>query len=540
MAQRLSPAILALILVAAACGSTGPSPSPAAASPSPTATPPIATPAPTLAAAPTPALELADLAQFHAAMRPEFAADVDGSPDLTRYAIDVAVTFNADGTATLAGREHVLYTNQQTVALPDIVFMLWPAAGGQYASRMDLGRVTVDGSEVRPQMENDGLTARIALPAPLAPGARAELSAEFTVKAFPWTGGSGIKRFGITGRVLLAPTFYPLIPRLVDGLWQTLPAPPGGDTTNSDSALYVWRVTAPADQVIVGSGSVVSATTTGQTQTQTIVTGPMRDLALAVGPLRLTSRTADGVTLNAYLLPEHADKASAILDVAAGQLRTLEALVGPYPFAELDLVGAGLCGGVCGIEYPGEVFINVGSAMPPLPGEEGFGPSDQEELFQLLDITVHEVGHQWFYGLIGDDQLLQPWVDEAATSYTEVLYAEKTSGAAAARDVLRKFQDQLRASSDRELPVGLGIADYPSELEYGVIVYDKGALFFDALRRQLGDPTFFAFLHAYYERYRYGFASARGFQATAETACACDLSALFDLWVYKGGAVPAN
>ena len=538
MAQRLSPAILALILVAAACGSTGPSPSPAAASPSPT-TPPIATPAPTLAAAPTPALELADLAQFHAAMRPEFADDVDRSPNLTRYAIDVAVTFNADGTATLAGREHVLYTNRQTAALPDVVFMLWPSNGGsgQYVSRMALGRVTVDGSEVRPQMENDGLTARIALPAPLAPGARAELSAEFTVEAFPWTGGSGIKRFGITGRVLLAPTFYPLIPRLVDGLWQTLPAPPGGDTTNSDSALYVWRVTAPADQVIVGSGSVVSATTTGQTQTQTIVTGPMRDLALAVGPLRLTSRTADGVTLNTYLLPEHADKASAILDVAAGQLRTLEALVGPYPFAELDLVGAGLCGGVCGIEYPGEVFIDAGSAMP---GEEGFGPSDQEELFQLLDITVHEVGHQWFYGLIGDDQLLQPWLDEAATSYTEVLYAEKTNGPAAARDVLRKFQDQLRASSDRELPVGLGIADYPSEDEYGVIVYSKGALFFDALRRQLGDPTFFAFLHAYYERYRYGFASARDLQATAETACACNLSALFDLWVYKGGAVPAK
>jgi aminopeptidase N len=77
-------------------------------------------------------------------------------------------------------------------------------------------------------------------------------------------------------------------------------------------------------------------------------------------------------------------------------------------------------------------------------------------------------------------------------------------------------------------------------MEYALIVYGKGALFFDALRRQLGDPTFFAFLHAYYERYRYGFASSRDFQATAETACACNLSALFNLWVYKGGAVPAQ
>jgi aminopeptidase N len=218
-------------------------------------------------------------------------------------------------------------------------------------------------------------------------------------------------------------------------------------------------------------------------------------------------------------------------------LRTLEAEVGPYPFAELDLVGIGP-GGWIGIEYPGEVFIRVGSAMPPLPGEEGF--ETQEELFEVLVTTVHEVGHQWFYGLLGNDQLLQPWVDEAATSYTELLYAEKTDGTAAARGVLRKFQECLRDSSQPELPIGLGIADYPSEEEYGLIVYCKGALFVDALRRQLGDPTFFAFLHAYYERYRYGFASARDFQATAEEACACNLSALFDLWVYQGGAVPAN
>ena len=66
------------------------------------------------------------------------------------------------------------------------------------------------------------------------------------------------------------------------------------------------------------------------------------------------------------------------------------------------------------------------------------------------------------------------------------------------------------------------------------------ALDFLDQRPPLGLKTFFAFLHAYYERYHYGFASARDFQATAEKACACNLSALFDLWVYKGGAVPAK
>jgi len=68
-------------------------------------------------------------------------------------------------------------------------------------------------------------------------------------------------------------------------------------------------------------------------------------------------------------------------------------------------------------------------------------------------------------------------------------------------------------------------------------VYSKGALFFDALRREMGDRIFFRFLKDYYAAYRYGFARSQDFQATAEQTCACDLDALFDLWVYKGGEV---
>jgi aminopeptidase N len=54
----------------------------------------------------------------------------------------------------------------------------------------------------------------------------------------------------------------------------------------------------------------------------------------------------------------------------------------------------------------------------------------------------------------------------------------------------------------------------------------------------MGDEGFFAFLRAYTERYRYGFATGAGFQATAEEVCACDLDAVFDLWVYRGGEIP--
>ncbi|HEY4579783.1 MAG TPA: M1 family aminopeptidase, partial [Candidatus Acidoferrales bacterium] len=170
---------------------------------------------------------------------------------------------------------------------------------------------------------------------------------------------------------------------------------------------------------------------------------------------------------------------------------------------------------------PGTIFIGV------------VGP---EDFFEVA--TVHEVGHQWFYSLIGDDQLLEPWLDEAAASYTEVLYDERVHGAGAASATLSDFWRYLDFTDHPELPIGLAVADYPSENDYGVIVYGKGALFFAALRGELGDETFFAFLHNYYDNYRYGFVTSKDFQAVAEQTCACDLDALFDLWVYKGGTVP--
>jgi peptidase M1-like protein len=501
---------------------------------SPTTSAPVATSTPRPTARPTdyptttptaqPTLPAAfdDLTQFEAAMRPEYVGDVDLFLSATRYNIEVTVSFNNDGSAMLTGRERIRYTNQQATALDDIVLMLWPNSGSQYLSRMTLGHVTIEGSDVQPEMGPDGLAAHLRLPAPLTPDESVDLSTEFEIQAFPGVEDSGEARFGLTRGILLAPTFYPLIPRIVDGEWQTIPAPPGGDTTNSDTALYVWRVTAPSKFAIVATGTVVASEQSGDTQTQTLVTGPMRDLALVVGPLDVKQREVDGVRLNAYTLQEHAQFADDMLDYAEGQMKTLQSEVGPYPFNELDIVDAP--GAFGGIEYPGTIFIGV-------VGGVGGGP-----FFEVA--TVHEVGHQWFYSLIGDDQLLEPWLDEAAASYTEVLYDERVYGAAAATSALDDFWNSLGSADDPSLPIGLPVGKYPSENDYVAIVYGKGPLFFAALREALGDEKFFVFLHNYYRDYRYGFVTSKDFQAVAQQTCACDLGALFDLWVYKGGTVP--
>ncbi len=485
---------------------TAPAGTPLTPAPAPSATPL------TLEGALPFSLDQADDAQR--ALRPDYRADVERFPDATRYVMEVAVTFNEDGSATIVGREAIRYTNREDAPLTELYLMLWPNERHQYLGSMTLGTVTVANEDVTPVLEYDDLAARLPLAEPLAPGDSVDLKANFTVQARP--GLENGARFGLTHGVLIAPTFYPLIPRRVAGAWQVEPPPDGGDTTNSDTAFYAWRVTGPFDAVIAASGVVVDEANTRTTHTQTLLTGPMRDLALVMGDLRLEQSGADGVLLNAYMLPEHADLAAEVLQQAGQQIEVLQDRVGPYPFVELDIVDAP--GAFGGIEYPGLVLIGV---------------IDPNGFFE--EATVHEVGHQWFYSLIGDDQLLEPWLDEAAASYTEVLYYERTRGASAVLEVLANSWTYLSYADDQTLPIGRPVASYGGD--YGPIVYGKGALFFDALRRQLGDKVFFKFLHTYYDRYAYGFATSADFQATAEETCACDLSALFSLWVYDGGVV---
>src|SRR3970282_2225860 len=158
----------------------------------------------------------------------------------------------------------------------------------------------------------------------------------------------------------------------------------------------------------------------------------MRDLALVVGPLQLTQRTVDGIALNAYVLEQNAVFAEKMLDYAEGQVKTLEAGVGPYPFAERDLVDTP---GPAGIEYPGGGFLGVG---------------DGSDFLEWA--AVHDGGRQWFYSLIGDDQLLEPWLDEAAATYTEVLYSENIHGPRAARGMHDFFWDRLSFAHQPHLP----------------------------------------------------------------------------------------
>lgn len=471
---------------------------------------PTFTPLPTLSATP-----VGEVNPQAAAMLPAFAQEAEAFSTATRYWIEVEVSFDDENEhAWLDGVARIQFTNPTSEAMNELIVMLWPN-DDQYAAAMTVDAAMVDGVTLEVEPGELEVSLHIPLREALPADGTIDVSLPFRTEVESFLESSP-RRFGIAQGVLIAPTFYPLIPPVLEGEFQVEAAPAGGDTTNSEISFYTVTIHVPDEFAVAATGVEVERTTAQPgVDVVTFVTGPVRDFAFAVGPLESRTREVGNVLLRAWALQEHERDLSLVLDAASAQMKLLGEWLGPYPYVELDLVDAP--GAFGGIEYPGLVYLGtLGSAW-------------------IVEPTVHEVAHQWFYGLIGNDQLEEPWLDEAAATYAEALYYEAVFGPGRATSFLAQLRAVLRSHPDPDQPIGLPVGAYQSVRDYSLFVYFKGALFFDALRQQLGEEAFRKFLASYFDSYRYSTADGRAFQRAAESACACSLDELFDVWVYVGG-----
>jgi hypothetical protein len=130
---------------------------------------------------------------------------------------------------------------------------------------------------------------------------------------------------------------------------------------------------------------------------------------------------------------------------------------------------------------------------------------------RTLEFTVaHEVGHQYFAGLVGTDPIRDPVADEALTQYAAVLYYEWAHGKAAAeslrQEALVASYQMYRMMGGEDAPAQRPTGEFSSSMEYGAIVYGKAPLFFHSARKLVGDDAFFRSLRSYVDTYRYKWA----------------------------------
>jgi aminopeptidase N len=149
----------------------------------------------------------------------------------------------------------------------------------------------------------------------------------------------------------------------------------------------------------------------------------------------------------------------------------------------------------------------------------------------MLESTIaHEAGHQWFYNMVGNDQLDDPWLDESLVQYITWGYYANQYGADGASGFEASLRGRWARVENAPIPIGLPVADYQGR-EYGAIVYGRGAFFFEALKEELGEEAFQTVLYDYAQSNMWGIGTPAELQTLAEEKCDCDLSALFDEWV---------
>jgi hypothetical protein len=508
--------VLSALLLSAGCAqSTPPPPLPVS-----TATPVIvslATPQPVSTSIPAVVDNWGDRAIFRSGLIQSEQKALEQLPGASIYHLDVQL---ADDLASLQGQERVRYTNQEDKALDAIYFQLFP---NQTGGKTNVTAVKVDGKEAQPVYEADQSTLKVPLPAPLQPGQPVVLQLDFKVE-IPTSVGGSYGLFGYLDHILVLDGFYPAIPAYDERGWHAGKLPSNADSTYQDASFYVVRVTAPASLTLVASGVQAERAEKDNQQVVTFAAGPVRDFYMAASDrFTLISETTGETRVNSYAFKESVDGAKLALKTAVNAIKSFSARFGAYPYTEFDVVSTPMQG-ASGIEYPGMTGINY--TMYDLKTMVSGNPAAA-----MLESTVaHEVGHQWFYNIIGNDQINEPWVDEAVTQYVTGLYFLDMYGTQGMESYRNSWLARWDRTERSKVPIGQPAGSYQGK-EYSAIVYGRGPLFVEALAQKLG-TAFDPFMRDYYQSYQWHIGTTAGFKQLAEKHCQCDLTPLFAEWVY--------
>ena len=254
------------------------------------------------------------------------------------------------------------------------------------------------------------------------------------------------------------------------------------------------------------------------------VQGPARDFYLAGSEhyVQMSQILDDGVKVNCYVTDNFTERQSKALDVAATAIRIFEERIGEYEYAEFDVLSTPML--ALGIEYPGIIGISLDIFDPDalISGNSSEG---------YLEFAIaHETAHQWFYNVVGNDQVRHPWLDEALAQYLTGIYFLDRYGTASYESYTSSWNDLWLRVDEAPEPIDLAVGEYETG-HYGAVVYGRGPLFIEALANEMGDETFFTFLRAYYESNHWGIGTDEEFKTLAEETCQCDLSELFVEWL---------
>ncbi|MCC7541466.1 MAG: hypothetical protein IT379_34935 [Deltaproteobacteria bacterium] len=338
--------------------------------------------------------------------------------------------------------------------------------------------------------------------------------------------------------------------------FDTSPPPRMGDVAYNGVAHYRVRTALPAGMTLVTNLVDGPPRTLGTTVVVESEGALVRDFALVAGrDLERASEQVGATRVTSVFRGRDRAKGRDALTAAASALATFERELGPYPYTELDVVEASLAGGAGGVEQSAMVLVagmlyrepddstsslamlmqlwaRLGQSMETLGGTTAPAPGPPSStgrtrgsspLDSALAVTVaHEVAHQYFAGVMGNDSHRHAALDEPLAQYFALVAYERLRGA----DEARRAMDQhvllnyalyrLLGGADR--PALRDASSFRTNIEYAGLVYGKAPYLYVALRRRLGAARLHRAIRTVLSRERFGITTAHDFRDALESA----------------------
>ncbi|QUD82019.1 M1 family metallopeptidase [Gordonia polyisoprenivorans] len=232
--------------------------------------------------------------------------------------------------------------------------------------------------------------------------------------------------------------------------------------------------------------------------------------SVQVGPYKKVSLATKPIPVDAVLPP----RLTRNLDIDFGrQVEMVEAFVemfGPYPFPRYTVVVT---------DDPLEIPIEAQSFST-------FGANHCDGTSRSERLVAHELAHQWFGNSVTLARWRDIWLHEGFACYAEWLWSQR-SGGRSADEWARHYYAKLAAS-----PVRVALADPGPRKMFDDWVYKRGAITLHALRLTIGDGNFFALLHRWTDKYRYGSVTTEDFIALAANFSSASLQDLWQRWLF--------
>lgn len=427
------------------------------------------------------------------------------SIDSNKYKIDVVFE---DETKRLICNQTVEYINKTGENLKEVNFHIYPNAyskkeyapfeqgdmnraypNGYNEGYIDVENVVLEGREINFEIrgeKKDILT--VYLDKEILENEVASIEIKYDVK-IPNSKG----RFGYGDNTINVTNWFPIACVYDEKGWNLNSYGEIGDPFYSDISDFDVKMLIPRKYKIGTTGEIEKEKSSEEETLYEIEAENVRDFAFILSDKFIVeSDSYKGIAINTYNLNE--DMAKKALEISKDSIEIFSELFGKYPYDVYNVVASDFYIG--GMEYPNMVMI-----------DETFYSEGNE--FLLEYVIAHETAHQWWYSVVGNNETTEPWIDEALTEFSTLLYFENKYGKEVYNEMIKTMDIQTKSYSVED--IFRSTTDYKNSTDYSLNVYTKGAIAFNEVREKVGDELFLKTLREYYDTFKYENVNANEF-----------------------------